>query len=137
MTDTVSVEQNNKIRAALGLKPLPVPGADATAGPVFKDSKHDDDDSDISSDEEEEPASTIETRQGQAGENWQKFQDEAEAKRKREERNAAIKKARDEAQRNVKLEGPTLGQSNDTEVDTKTWLQQSKKRQKNRVLWSR
>ena len=130
MTDTVSVEQNNKIRAALGLKPLPVPGADATAGPVFKDSKHDDDDSDISSDEEEEPASTIETRQGQAGENWKKFQDEAEAKRKREERNAAIKKARDEAQRNIKLEGPTLGESNDTEVDTKTWLQQSKKRQK-------
>lgn len=130
MTDALSVEQNNKIRAALGLKPLPVPGAAAT-GPVFKESKHDDDDdSDTSSDEDEDPRSTLESRQAQAGENWKKLQDEAETKRKREERNAAIKKARDQAQRNTKLEGTTLGESGDTEMDTKTWLQQSKKRQK-------
>lgn len=128
MTDTVSIEQNNKIRAALGLKPLPVPGADATTGPVFKESQHDDDDSDISLDEEE-PASTLESRQAQAGENWKRLQDEAEAKRKREERNEAIKKAREQAQKNAKLEGPTLGEMGGAE-DTKTWLQQAKKRQK-------
>lgn len=131
MTDALSVEQNNKIRAALGLKPLPVPGADATSGPVFKDSQHDDDsDLDTSSGEEEEPGSTLESRQAQAGANWKRVQDEAEAKRAREERNAAIKKAREQAQRNAKLEGPTLGESGDTEMDTKTWIQQSKKRQK-------
>lgn len=127
MTDALSVEQNNKIRAALGLKPLPGPGVDATSGPQHDD---DDSDSDTSSGEEEEPGSTLESRQAQAGANWKKVQDEAEAKRAREERNAAIKKAREQAQRNVKLEGPTLGESGDTEMDTKTWLQQSKKRQR-------
>lgn len=124
MADAVSIEQNNKIRAALGLKPLPVPGAVATA------ESDDDDSSGLSSDEEEDPASTLESRQAQAGANWQKIQDEAEAKRKREERNAAIKKARDQAQRDKKLAGTTLGESADVDMDTKTWLQQSKKRQK-------
>ena len=127
MTDSLSVEQNNKIRAALGLKPLPGPGADATSGPQHDDNHSD---SDTSSGEEEELGSTLESRQAQAGANWKKVQDEAEAKRAREERNAAIKKAREQAQRNVKLEGPTLGESGDTEMDTKTWLQQSKKRQR-------
>lgn len=124
MSDALSIEQNNKIRVALGLKPLPVPGAqpDAT-GPAFKE----DDDS---ASEEEEAASTLETRQAQGYENWQKLQDEAEAKRKREERNTAIKKARDAAQRNLKLEGPTLGEADGAGLDTKTWLMQSKKRQK-------
>lgn len=121
MTDAISIEQNNKIRAALGLKPLPVPGADAT-GPSFKEA------SDDSSDEE--PASTLETREAAASGNWQKLQDEADAKKKREERNAAIKRARELAQRNAKLEGSTLGESVDADVDTKTWLQQTKKKQK-------
>ena len=125
MSDALSIEQNNKIRVALGLKPLPVPGAqpDAT-GPAFKE------DDDSASEEEEEAASTLETRQAQGYENWQKLQDEAEAKRKREERNTAIKKARDAAQRNLKLEGPTLGEADGAGLDTKTWLMQSKKRQK-------
>lgn len=126
MSDALSIEQNNKIRAALGLKPLPVPGADATTGPSFKE--HDDSDSDVSSDEED-PASTLESRQAQAGENWKKLQDEAEAKQKREERNAAIRRAREQAQKNAKLEGSTLGETGGAE-DTKTWLQQAKKRQK-------
>ncbi|KAL2821895.1 SART-1 protein [Aspergillus granulosus] len=121
MTDAISIEQNNKIRAALGLKPLPVPGADAT-GPSFKESQDDSSD--------EEPASTLESREALAGDNWKKLQEEAEAKKRREERNAAIKKAREQAQRNAKLQGPTLGESADADVDTKTWLLQTKKRQK-------
>ncbi|KKK26191.1 DNA binding protein [Aspergillus rambellii] len=120
MADAISIEQNNKIRAALGLKPLPVPGAD---GPVFKESND-------GSSSDEEPASTLESRQAQASENWKKMQDDTEAKRKREERNAAIRKARELAQRNAKLEGTTLGDGMDMDVDTKTWLIQSKKRQK-------
>lgn len=125
MADALSIEQNNKIRVALGLKPLPVPGQDATAGPVFKES-----DDSSSGSEDDEPASTLETREAAASSNWKKLQDEAEAKRKREERNAAIKKAREQAQRNMKLEGATLGEANDADMDTKTWLLQSKKRQK-------
>ncbi|KAI9368347.1 SART-1 protein [Aspergillus egyptiacus] len=121
MADAISIEQNNKIRAALGLKPLPVPGADATE-PSFKESN------DNSSDEE--PASTLETREAAASDNWKKLQDEAEAKKRRDERNAAIKRAREIAQRNAKLEGPTLGESGDVDMDTKAWLLQAKKRQK-------
>lgn len=126
MADALSIEQNNKIRVALGLKPLPVPGADAT-GPVFKESNDDDS---SSSDEEDEPASTLETRQAQGYENWKKLQDEAEAKKKRDAKNAAIKKARDLAQRDAKLEGKGLGEAEEGELDTKTWLKQQKKRQK-------
>ncbi|OOF98208.1 hypothetical protein ASPCADRAFT_205470 [Aspergillus carbonarius ITEM 5010] len=118
MADAVSIEQNNKIRAALGLKPLPVPGADY------------DDDSDSSASEDEDPGSTLESREAMASQNWKKMQDDAEAKRKRDERNAAIKRARDLAQRDAKLEGATLGESGDVDQDTKAWLMQAKKRQK-------
>ncbi|PWY87249.1 SART-1 protein [Aspergillus sclerotioniger CBS 115572] len=118
MADAVSIEQNNKIRAALGLKPLPVPGADY------------DDDSDSSASEDEDPGSTLESREAMASQNWKKMQDDAEARRKRDERNAAIKRARDLAQRDAKLEGATLGESGDADQDTKAWLMQSKKRQK-------
>ncbi|KAJ5478720.1 hypothetical protein N7530_004229 [Penicillium desertorum] len=119
MADALSIEQNNKIRVALGLKPLPVPGA----GPEFRE----DDDSESG---EEDPASTLESRQAESYENWKKVQDAAEAKRKRDEKNAAIKRVRDIAQRNVQLQGSTLGEANDAELDTKAWLAQSKKRQK-------
>ncbi|CAG8421050.1 unnamed protein product [Penicillium salamii] len=119
MADALSIEQNNKIRVALGLKPLPVPGA----GPQFQES-------DSESGEEEEEASTVETRQAAGYDNWKKLQDDAEAKRKRDERNAAIKKARDIAQRNIQLQGATLGEENGAELDTKAWLAQSKKRTK-------
>lgn len=127
MADAASIEQNNRIRVALGLKPLPVPGADDATGPVFKESQGDES---ISGSEEDEPGSTLESRQAQASENWKKLQDEADAKRKRQEKNTAIKKARDAAQRAAKLQGPTLGENGDADVDTKTWLTQAKKRQK-------
>jgi U4/U6.U5 tri-snRNP-associated protein 1 len=125
MADALSIEQNNKIRVALGLKPLPVPGAEADAtGPDFKA-----DDSSASG-EEEDPASTLESRQALGYENWQKLQDEADAKKRRDEKNAAIKRARDIAQRNLKLQGPTLGEAGGAELDTKAWLMQNKKRSK-------
>ncbi|KAF7713843.1 U4/U6.U5 tri-snRNP-associated protein snu66 [Penicillium ucsense] len=125
MADALSIEQNNKIRVALGLKPLPVPGAESAdaTGPQFKDDAS-------GSDSDEEPASTVETRQAQGYDNWKKLQDEADAKRKREEKNAAIKRAREIAQRNLQLQGQTLGEAEDGELDTKAWLMQSKKRSK-------
>ncbi|QKX55647.1 uncharacterized protein TRUGW13939_02744 [Talaromyces rugulosus] len=121
MADALSIEQNNKIRVALGLKPLPVPGADPAAGPVFKESQ------DSSDDDDEEPGSTLESREAQGFQNWQKLQDEADAKRKREEKNAAIKRARDLARRNAKLEGTGLGDADAGDLDTKAWLSQHKK----------
>ncbi|OKL60256.1 hypothetical protein UA08_04791 [Talaromyces atroroseus] len=119
MADALSIEQNNKIRVALGLKPLPVPGAEAPSGPVFKETKDTPD--------EDEPGSTLESREAQGFQNWQKLQDEAEAKRKRQEKNAAIKRARDLAQRDAKLEGKGLGEVGIGELDTKAWLSQHKK----------
>ncbi|MCJ1476489.1 hypothetical protein MMC13_005155 [Lambiella insularis] len=118
----MDIAETNKIRAAIGLPLLPVPGG----GPTFKPSQ----DSDGSS-EEEEPGSTLESRQAEGYENWKKLQDEAEAKTKREARKQAIKKARDAAQRQAKLEGKGLGEADDvTELDTRSWLIQQKKRQK-------
>lgn len=120
MADALSIEQNNKIRVALGLKPLPVPGADATTSSTSKEP----------SSGEDEAGSTLESRQAQASENWQKLKAEADAKRKREERNAAIKKARDLARLNAKLEGKSLGEMDGADLDTKSWLAQHKKLQK-------
>ncbi len=122
MADSISIEEANKIRVAIGLKPLPVPGG----GPTFNPSKDTD-----SSSEEEELGSTLESRQAQGYDNWKKLQDEADAKAKREAKNEAIKKARDAARKFAKLEGKGLGESDVAmELDTKTWLIQQKKRQK-------
>lgn len=121
MADSISIEETNKIRVAIGLKPLPVPGG----GPVFKAAKDED------SSSEEEQGSTLESRQAQGYDNWKKLQDQADAKAQREAKNEAIKKARDAARKFSKLEGKGLGEADDvTELDTKTWLIQQKKRQK-------
>ncbi|KAJ9353905.1 transcriptional regulator family: SART1 [Paecilomyces variotii] len=127
MADALSIEQNNKIRVALGLKPLPVPGAAPATGLTFKESKSDDAGS---GSEQEDPGSTLESRSAQAGDNWRKHQEEIDAKRRRDEKNAAIKRAREAAQRNRQLEGQTLGELDDASTDTKTWLMQAKKKQK-------
>ncbi len=122
MADSISIEETNKIRVAIGLKPLPVPGG----GPTFKEVKNA-----VASSEEEDVGSTLESRQEQGYDNWKKLQHEAEAKARREAKNEAIKKARDAARRFTKLEGKGLGEADEvTEVDTKTWLIQQKKRQK-------
>ena len=120
MADSISIEETNKIRIAIGLPALPVPGG----GPSFRPSKDDD-----TSSEEEEQGSTLESRQAQGYDNWKKLQDEADAKTKREATKEAIKKARDTAQKYSKLQGKSLGDEDD-ELDTKTWLIQQKKRQK-------
>ena len=118
----MDIAETNKIRAAIGLPPLPVPGG----GLAFRPSNDSDDSS-----EEEETGSTLESRQAEGYENWKKLQDEVEAKAKREARNEAIKKARDAAQKQAKLEGRGLGEADEvTELDTRSWLVQQKKRQK-------
>lgn len=119
----MSIEEVNRVRASIGLKPLPVPGG----GPHFKESK----DSGSSSEDEEEPGSTLESRQAQGYDNWKKLQDEADAKAKREAKTKAVKKARDAAKKYAKYEGKGLGEVDDAgDLDTKTWLLQQKKRRK-------
>jgi U4/U6.U5 tri-snRNP-associated protein 1 len=113
----ISIEETNRLRISMGMQPLPV-------GPVFKDGKNDEDD-------DSDPASTLETRQAAAGDNWQKLQAEAEAKARRQAQKDEIRKARERAQRFAQLEGKGLGDVDDEgDLDTTTWLRQQKKRQK-------
>ncbi|KAI5256285.1 hypothetical protein E4T42_01656 [Aureobasidium subglaciale] len=118
--DAVAIQDANKIRVAMGLAPLPVPGEE---GLQFK-----------SKDDGEEPdpddMSTLEKRQAAAGDNWKKLQDEEKVRQERLARKEALKKARDIELRNAKLEGQGLGDAEEADMDTKTWLLQQKKRQK-------
>ena len=122
MLDSISIEETNKIRVAIGLKPLPV----LNGGPSFKPAKDEDDSS-----AEEDVGSTLESRQAKGYDNWKNLQREADAKAQREAKAEAIKKARDAARKFSKLEGKGLGEAgDDVDLDTKTWLLRQKKRQK-------
>ncbi|UNI20087.1 hypothetical protein JDV02_006213 [Purpureocillium takamizusanense] len=119
--DAATIEETNRIRVSLGMKPLPVPGADTT--------QHDS--SDASDSDGEPPASTLETRQAQAYDNYASHMEAEALKKKREERAAAIRKAREKAQRFAALEGHGLGEAEQgSELDAKSWLMGQKKRQK-------
>lgn len=117
--DAATIEEMNRMRVSLGMKPLPVPGAAAPTKPASN-----------GSDSEDEPASTVDTRQAQAYDNYNKVMEAEAAKKKRDERNAAIKKAREQAQRHAKLEGQGLGEEEAVDIDAKSWLLGQKKRQK-------
>ncbi|KAJ4335435.1 hypothetical protein N0V87_006093 [Didymella glomerata] len=119
----LSIDEANKIRLSMGLPALPGGSASAApAGPAFKAAKEGDDPDD-------EPASTIDTRQAAAHDNWLKLNAEQEAKKKREERALAIKKERERAARTAKLEGTGLADAVEDDDDM-AWLKGSKKRQK-------
>lgn len=116
--DAATIEETNRIRISLGMKPLPVPGA----GVSHQASASDDD---------EEPGSTVESRQAQAYDNYKRVQDEEAAKKRREEKATAVRKAREKAQRFALLEGKGLGEEDQgNDLDAKAWLTGQKKRQK-------
>ncbi|KAJ6441979.1 DNA binding protein SART-1 [Purpureocillium lavendulum] len=120
--DAATIEETNRIRVSLGMKPLPVPGADTS--PKY-------DSSDASDSDGEPPASTLETRQAQAYDNYNSHMEAEALKKKRDERAAAIRKAREKAQRFAALEGHGLGEADKCgDVDAKSWLMGQKKRQK-------
>lgn len=121
MADSISIEETNKIRAALGMKLLPT--ANGSHNLEFKPSAS-------SADPEEDVGSTLETREAASYENWRKAQEDAEEKIRRERRREALKKERDAAQRFAKLQGKGLGDADDDDVDTRAWLLAQKKRQK-------
>ncbi|PNP50764.1 hypothetical protein THARTR1_08385 [Trichoderma harzianum] len=102
--DAATIEETNRIRISLGMKPLPVPGAAASPQAEASDG--------------EEPAST-------------KVQDDEAAKKRREEKAAAVRKAREKAQRFALLDGKGLGEEDEgADMDAKAWLTGQKKRQK-------
>ncbi|KAK3901442.1 SART-1 protein [Staphylotrichum tortipilum] len=118
--DAASIEEINKVRLAMGMKPLPVPGAAPAAREATPEQEMGDDGN---------PLSTLETREAASYENYRKSQEAEAAKRKREQKAAAIKKARELAQRTTVVEGKGLADDED-EVDVKSWLKNQKKRQK-------
>lgn len=115
--DAASIEELNKVRRAMGMKPLPVPGEAPKARSPTP--------------EGEDKGSTLETREAASYDNYKKALEAEAAKKKREERAAAIKKARELAQRNAILEGKGIADDvEDDELDAKAWLKNQKKRQK-------
>ncbi|KAM0553904.1 hypothetical protein ACHAPJ_007250 [Fusarium lateritium] len=118
--DAATIEETNRIRVSLGMKPLPVPGADnsgQTTESMYADG---------------EAPSTLESRQAQAYDNYNKVKEAEQAKKKREEKAAAIRKAREQAQRNAVLEGKGFGEAEEGgDLSAKDWLMGQKKRQKN------
>ncbi|TQV91473.1 hypothetical protein V2A60_008880 [Cordyceps javanica] len=115
--DAATIAETNRIRVSLGMKPLPVPGADAP--------------SDSESEPEEERGSTLETREAEGGDNYKKYLDGEANKRRREQKAAAARRARELAQRNLVLEGKGLGEAEgDDPADARAWLTGQKKRQK-------
>jgi len=115
--DAASIEEINKLRKSMGMKPLPVPGKAAEEAPPAE--------------VDEDAPSTLESRQAQAYDNFKKAQEAEAARKKREERAAAVKKAREKAQRFAVLEGKGLAELDEAaDLDAKSWLKHQKKRQK-------
>ncbi|ODA81666.1 hypothetical protein RJ55_00168 [Drechmeria coniospora] len=120
--DAATIEETNRIRISLGMKPLPVPGADT---------QQENGQSDVSDSDAEVEGSTLETRQAQAYDNYKSHMDSEVQKKKREERAAAVRKAREKAQRFALVEGQGLGDdSQGGDLDAKSWLMGQKKRLK-------
>ena len=124
--DPAEIEAANRLRKTLGLALLPtsttLAPAQASNSVAFKEN---------SSSSDDEPGSTLETRENAGYQNWQDLQDEAAAKKKREQKALAIKKARDAAQKFTRLEGKGLGDlGGEEDLDAKAWLKKSKSRQK-------
>ncbi|KAF4471453.1 U4 tri-snRNP-associated snu66 [Fusarium albosuccineum] len=118
--DAATIEETNRIRISLGMKPLPVPGADNSNQTESKDV-----------DSDGEAPSTLESRQAQAYDNYKKAMGAEESKRKREEKAAAVRKAREQAQRFAVLEGKGYGEADEGgDLSAKDWITGQKKRQK-------
>ncbi|KAH8147685.1 uncharacterized protein LAJ45_08149 [Morchella importuna] len=117
MEESLSLEETNKLRISLGLKPLKAdpPSTNTTASatdttPIFDNS--------------------TESQDRRAIDNWKTHQSVLEADSARRARAEGIKKARDAAKRFVVLEGKGLGEADENEEDTTTWVRKMKKRQK-------
>lgn len=128
MTDAISIEETNRIRAALGLKLLPVPGR--VEGPTFRDRNTSRPNESTEADEDQ--GSTLESRQGAAYDNWKRLQEEASSKAARDAKSESVKKARDASRRFTKLEGKGLGEvaEGEDELDARAWLSKQRKRQR-------
>ncbi|KAF3911381.1 hypothetical protein ABW20_dc0101619 [Dactylellina cionopaga] len=151
--EEISIEETNRIRISLGLKPLrgtePAP---PPPPPPKADSRQDDSgDGEMSIEEtnrlriamglkplrtESGPSAapdaddnSFEAQERRAVENWNKRQEEEDRQKRRQEIRGQIHKERDKAEREKKLEGKGLADDDDEE-DAKAWIKDQKKRQR-------
>ncbi|PWW79126.1 SART-1 protein [Tuber magnatum] len=115
MEESLSIEETNKIRLSLGLKPLKVD----TESPATSSKPAD-----------TAPDNSVDAQERRAVDNWKKHQDDIDKENARKARIEGIKKARDAEKRFAKLEGKGLGEADENEEDTTTWVRKMKKRQK-------
>lgn len=118
----IDLDETNRIRQALGLKPIGAPAESSNL--VFQDGK--------SGDSGDGPDTTLDDRHAAAYDNWQQLEQKKQEDERRKRRNLEIKKQRDAALRFAKLEGKGLGDLDEGEdlEDTKNWLLKSRKRRK-------
>mmetsp|Transcript_8388 Transcript_8388/g.31581 ORF Transcript_8388/g.31581 Transcript_8388/m.31581 type:complete len:631 (-) Transcript_8388:49-1941(-) len=98
---SASVEETNRVRALLGLKPLRV----ATSGA-------------------EKSAEEV------AVENFRRAKEEEEKKRQQEEARRRVEEARERRARNEQLKGPTLGEAESNVSSVAAWVQRSRQKAK-------
>lgn len=116
---SLSIEETNKLRISLGLKPLPVESPSDSNANKSDAATLNDDDTGLDADERRAVA------------NWQKRQGELEKAAFRAQQREEIRKAKDAAKRFAKLEGTGLGDEPvDGEEDAVEWVRRMKKRQK-------
>ncbi|KAK6535313.1 hypothetical protein TWF694_001777 [Orbilia ellipsospora] len=146
--EEISIEETNRIRISLGLKPLrdtePKPQPKETAPKESNDGE-------ISIEETNrlriamglkplrtDPApgelpdpddNSVEAQERRAAANWKKHEEDQARKKRRDEAKEQIRKAKDKADRERLLDGKGLADESDEE-DAMTWIKQAKKRQK-------
>lgn len=120
---SLSIEETNKLRISLGLKPLqvdPVPSSSTTTN-----------DAKTPGATTEDAATGFDAEERLAVTNWQKRQDELEKVAFRAQQREDIRKAKDAARRFAKLDGVGLGdEAVDGEEDAVEWVRKMKKRQR-------
>lgn len=114
--ESLSIEETNKLRISLGLKPLTVTNDDAAPAQQQQPDKDD---------------SSFEAQEKRAVANWTKHQEELKKKEKRERQKEEIQKAKDAMKRFKPLEGKSLGEADGAdEEDAAVWVRKMKKRQR-------
>lgn len=113
---SISIEETNRIRISLGLKPLRV---DPETAPGEKqEAKPDENDN------------STEAQERRAVENWKKLQDEKEKEERRKRAKEEIAREREKFKRHQILEGKGLADEDDDDESALSWIKNQKKRQK-------
>ncbi|KAI5791700.1 SART-1 protein [Peziza echinospora] len=135
---SLSIEETNKLRISLGLKPLSV---DPPAGPgPSSSSTTATTTGDPNAPQPDDSETGFEADERRAVQNWQQRASELEKVAARERQKETIRKAKETARRFAKLEGKGLGEADDDEDgegkdggvdgDAVEWVKKMKKRQK-------